>query len=100
MILYNVTVKVDKDIQADWLQWMRSEHIPAVMATGKFTEYRICRMLHEEEDGKTYAVQYFCPDMETFYQYQQEHAARLQQEHKKRYEGRYVSFRTLMEVIE
>ena len=36
MIIYNVTVKIDTNQYEDWLNWMKSEHIPKVMATGFF----------------------------------------------------------------
>ncbi|MCB0581299.1 MAG: DUF4286 family protein [Phaeodactylibacter sp.] len=100
MILYNVTVKVDHDVHDDWLAWMKTVHIPDVLATGLFTGHKLCRLLGvDESDGITYAIQYFSPDMEAFQQYQQHHAPRLQKEHTERYEGRYVAFRTLMEVL-
>lgn len=99
MILYNVTVKVDVEVHQQWLEWMRLKHIPEVMATGKFSEFRICRLLHEEPDGVTYAVQYFSPDLETLQRYQQEDAQRLQEEHAMLFSGRYAAFRTAMEVL-
>ncbi len=98
MIIYNVTVKVDLELQEEWRRWMREEHIPAVLATGRFTGYKLCRILHQEEDGATYAVQYFCPDMATMQQYAAREAPRLQAEHRERFQDRYVAIRTLMEV--
>ena len=100
MILYNVTVKVEKEIAEEWLRWMQETHVPAVMATGRFTEYKLCRILHEEEDGLTFAVQYFSPDMATFHQFYLEDSPRLQKAHKDRFGERYVTIRTLMEVLE
>lgn len=99
MLIYNVTVKVETQAQDEWLEWMRQEHIPAVMRSGKFEDYRICRLLHQEEDGVTYAVQYFCRDLAAMYAYQQEDAPRLQAEHASRFSGKYVAFRTLMEIL-
>ena len=99
MLIYNVTVKIDQDVHQDWLQWMRETHIPKVMQTGKFDDYRICRMMHEEPDGVTYAVQYFCPDLTAMYAYQQEHAKALQAEVSEYFPGKFVVFRTLMEVL-
>jgi len=61
MILYNVTVKIDRAIDADWLQWMRERHIPEVMDTGIFTENKLYRLLDQDEsEGITYAIQYAC----------------------------------------
>ncbi len=99
MILYNVTVKVDHAVHADWKDWMKNTHIPDVMATGKFREYKMCRLISvAEEDGVTYAIQYFSPDLATFQQYQQEDAPRLQAENRDRYGDQFVAFRTLLEV--
>jgi hypothetical protein len=100
MILYNVTVKIDTKIHKEWVKWMKEVHIPDVLATGLFSEHKLCRLLSvDESDGITYAIQYFCADMEAFEQYQKEHARRLQTEHMNRYKNRYVAFRTLMEVV-
>lgn len=99
MLIYNVTTKVEEEAQEAWLEWMRTEHIPEVMRTGKFEDFRICRLMHEEPDGVTYAIQYFCSDIAAMYAYQQEDAKRLQAEVAARFGGKYVVFRTLMEVL-
>lgn len=101
MVLYNVTVKIDHDTHTDWVHWMKDEHIPDVMNTGMFLEYRMCRLLGmDEPDGITYAIQYFCSDMETYDLYQNNYAANLQAAHNERYRGKFVAFRTLLEVVE
>ena len=99
MILYNVTVKILNEVNLDWLNWMKTVHIPDVMNTGLFVENKICRIIEEDPDGTTYAIQYFCKDMDTFMKYQNEYAKELQKEHTQRYDGKYVAFRTLMEVV-
>ena len=100
-IVYNVTVKVDPEVLDDWLDWMKNIHIPDVMATGKFLEYRLQRIINAQEgDNPTYAIQYLCADMATLHQYQIHHAAALQQDHTERYKDRFVAFRTLMEVLD
>ena len=99
MIVYNVTLSVDEDVAEEWLHWMRTVHIPDVMATGMFLDSRICRVLAEEEGGLTYAVQYTCADMATYERYKSEHAPRLQAETQKHYGGKLAAFRTLLEVV-
>ena len=99
MIIYNVTVNVDVDVAEEWLHWMKSAHIPDVMATGLFLDNRICRILAEEEGGHSYAIQYTCSNMETYERYKTEHAPRLQADTQKRYAGKFVAFRTLLEVV-
>lgn len=101
MIIYNVTVNIESDVHAEWITWMKEVHIPDVMNTGYFLENRICKVLSTQEDetGHTYAIQYTCKTMDDLEEYQQQHAPRLQQEHTKRYDGKFVAFRTLLEIV-
>ena len=74
-------------------------HVPDVMKTGYFVEYKICEMLHDDEDGGvTYAFQYFSKNMEDFQAYQREHAKALQKDMSTRYPNKYGAFRTLLKV--
>lgn len=98
-ILYNVTVNIDNQVHDDWLKWMKETHIPDVMRTGLFLENRICRVMVEEEQGTTYSVQYLCSSIDELKQYQEKHAPALQKEHNARYEGKFVAFRTLLEIV-
>ena len=100
MILYNVTVSIDPSIADDWVNWMRSNHIPDVMATGCFVESRISRVHGEEEGGVTYAITYLSPSQEKMDEYQQQHAPVLQKDHAERYAGKFAAFRTILSVIE
>lgn len=100
MILYNVTVNIDDDVHDDWLSWMKEVHIPDVMDTGYFESYKICRILAEEQGGKSYSIQYFCQSIEKLEEYQSTAAPKLQQEHTKRYSGKFGAFRTLLRVVD
>ncbi len=98
-IIYNVTIQVENDIAEEWLHWMKNTHIPDVMDTGMFESYQISRIIKDSPEGVNYAVQYICPDMKTLHQYQIKHAQKLQAEHAQKYQGKFVAFRTLMEII-
>jgi hypothetical protein len=100
MFLYSVTINVDEDIHDEWLGWMSSEHIPNVIATRCFSDYRMYRILSPvTEDGEIYVIQYKCDSVEDYERYQIEHAAILQSEHKEKYGGKFTAFRTLMEEV-
>jgi hypothetical protein len=100
MILYNITINIDHAVAEEWLEWMQQKHIPDVMATGYFLRNQVCRMLNEEDNGGvTYAVQYFARNMEDLEEFLQDHAPALQDEYHQRYQGRYVSFRSMLEVV-
>ena len=99
MIVYSVTVNIDEEVHEDWLAWMKNKHIPDVMATKIFTEYRILRVIsrNDGEEGVSYNIQYSCPSMADLHRYQVQHAPALQKEHQERYQDKFVAFRTLLE---
>jgi hypothetical protein len=101
MILYSVTVNIDHDVHEEWLHWMRTQHVPEVMATGLFVESKMLRLLNEFDNGGiTYSFQYYLKSMEDYIRYENDHAPRLQTEHARKYDGKFVTFRTLLEVVE
>ncbi len=100
MIVYNVTIKIDPSVNNTWLTWMRDQHIPDVMKTGLFFDYKMFRLMElNETDGITYTIQYFCDSFENYQQYQKDHAPRLQQEHQHAFNNKFVAFRTLMRSV-
>jgi len=100
MILYSVTINIDKAVETEWLQWMRTEHVPEVMATGLPAENKILRLLTEVDNGgTTYNFQYFFRSMDDYHTYQQHHSPALQQKTQERYANKFVAFRTLLEVV-
>ncbi len=101
MLLYNVTVTIDLEVHEDWARWMRETHIPDIMSSGMFISYRLCRLTgHEHSDSEIYTTQYLIKDMPHLVRFQQEFAPALQRAQKERYDGRYVVFRTVMELID
>lgn len=99
MIIYNVTVSVDTDIAFDWLEWMKTKHIPDVMATGMFIEYRILKVVTGENSGMTYAIQYTLESHAKLEEYQTRLAPALQREHTERYGDKAIAFRTVLEIL-
>ena len=99
-VVYNVTIIIDHSVHAEWVDWMKNEHIPEVMATGKFTSWKMLRIIEDHNpDGMTYAIQYQAPDMEAYVAYQQECASALQQKTQNLFGGKFAAFRTLLEEL-
>lgn len=100
MILYNVTIKIDKDIQDAWLSWMKEEHIPELMQTGLFAEAKLLKLLEvDETDGFTYAAQYFCKTMQDYQSYINNHADQMRAKGIERFGDKFVAFRTIMQTV-
>ena len=100
MIVYNVTISLDKSVEKDWTDWMRTTHIPDVLKTECFVECRFMRVHGEEEGGVTYACQYVAKSQDDYNVYQQLFAPKLQYEHATRYQGKSAAFRTELTIIE
>lgn len=99
MYIYNVTINIQEDIHEKWLEWMKNEHIPEMMATGKFSKALMSRVMVEEEmGGLTYSVQYTAENRELLLRYYEEDSARLRAKAKP-FEGLFVAFRTELEVV-
>lgn len=100
MYIYNVTTNIEESIHGNWLKWMKEIHIPDVLATGKFLSAKMAKVMIEEEmGGITYSVQFTSVDKETLEKYYEDDADRLRQDAIKLFAGRFVSFRTELEIV-
>lgn len=101
MIIYNITINIETSVHADWLEYMKTVHIPDVMRTGMFSDYRMLKILTEDESGgHTYSIQYTCASLERFHQYEDIYAPALRNEVIKRYGDKFIAFRTLLEPVD
>ncbi len=100
MLLYNETVGIDRDIEEVWLQYMKEKHIQDVLNTGLFVGYKFYKVLHDQEDGSiSYSIQYFARSIEDVQQYLEVFAPALIEEHRRKFQNRHVTFRTLLEEV-
>jgi hypothetical protein len=100
MIVYNDTFILDEAIEQEWLQWLKEEHIPAVMATGHFSSFRILNIIDSPNEGVTYCIQYNSDNIEEFNKYYNKHLFKFQDAHHERWPEKFVMFNTLMKTIE
>ncbi len=101
MIVYNVTIKIQPEVESEWLKWMREKHIRDVLDTGCFVDAKIQKLLgYDDEEGSNYAIQYRANSMKEIEYYQENFAPALQEEHSARYKDQFVAFRTLLDEIQ
>lgn len=99
MIIYNITIKVEPSVSEEWFDWLRTS-IARMMGSGFFLDYRICRLLQQDDqEGITYVLQFSLDHLETYSRYREEFAPVLEAEFAGCYAGKYVCFRTLMDVL-
>lgn len=100
MIIYNVTINIQEDIHDQWLLWMNNEHIPEVMATGKFLSARLVRVhVDQPMEGIAFAAQYTCKDKATLERYYAEDAPAMREKGLQLWGERALYFRTELEVV-
>ena len=100
MIIYNITVNIEDSAHDDWLILIK-QHIPKVLATGKFDGATFSKVLVEEEmGGQTYSIQYRSYSREALDKYYQEDADTLRQEGLKKFADKMLAFRTELEVVD
>lgn len=99
-IIYNVTVNIDESIHQEWLSWIKA-HIPRVLATGKFSEAKLTKVLVKEKlGGVTYSIQYRAHNRAALEAYYKEDAGRLRQEGFQQFADKMLAFRTELEVVD
>lgn len=100
MLVYCVHVTIADAVHDEWLEWMRSVHIPDVLRTGLLlsaTMYRV--VLPGSDQGTQYAIHYSCRSMADYERYQAEHAPLLQAEHTEKFKGQFAASRTVMQTL-
>lgn len=100
MLLYNITYGIDLSIEQDWLQWMKQQFVPAVMASGKFTSWKMYKVLHDQGEGTvSYSVQYIATEISHVVEFVEQIEPELNKELLRKYRDRHVAFRTLLEQV-
>lgn len=99
MFLYNVTLILEDAAATEWLQWMEETHVPAVMATGMFSDHKLLKVVDSPNEGVTYCAQYIADTIEKYNEYLDVYAPALQAELQAKFENRFVAYRTLMEFV-
>ena len=100
MIIYNVTVKVNKNIAEAWLVWLRMEHIPDIIGTTCFKEATVLHLLDtDDSEGPTFAIQYLANSKDDVDRYLDQYAMEMRARGTSRWGENFIAFRSILEVI-
>ncbi len=101
MVIYNVTIKIDNDIESEWITWQREVYIPGIMASGFFHDHQFSKLIsHEEEDGKTYVMQFYAKDKNAFENYKDQYADRLRDISLKKWGKKFIVLESLLAAVQ
>ena len=97
MYIYNVSIKIQPEIEQAWLNWMKEEHMNEVLATGMFDHYSLFEMLDPiDEEGKTFIVQYETDQAQRYKTYINEFAPGLREKGYAKFGNQFIAFRSIM----
>jgi hypothetical protein len=100
MFVYNITIQIAWDIADEWLDWQREENIPRIMATNLFDEFKLFRLLEQDDhEGPTYTLQLFTTDEDRYRLYLKDHAQIIQQKAIAKWGTQFIPHRTCMELV-
>lgn len=100
MIVYNETIKVTWGIHDNWMLWMKSSHIPDILGTGLFQDYRMMRLLEvDETDGPTYAIQYTAQSTADYNRYISEFSTEIRDRSFEKWGENFIAFRSVLQVV-
>ena len=99
MIIYNETIIVDESIYKEWLNWMQTVQIPAIIKTGLFNSYRILKVIDSPNEGVTYCIQYHASNIDNYNQFKNNHQLNFQAVHQQQFENKFVMFNTIMQAL-
>jgi hypothetical protein len=100
MLLYNITIGIDKEVEDEWLEWMKTVHIPEVMRTKLFSDFKIYKVLHDEEENSTsYSIQYLAHSLDAVTIYFEKFAPTILEKLRLRFKDKHVAFMTLLEEV-
>lgn len=100
MIVLNTTFHVDRQVDVEFLAWLRGEFLACVGRADKCASSRVMRLMHEVAEGAvSYAVQVEFPTIEEAEAWHRGEGARLLSGLFKQFGQRVVHFSTYMEAI-
>ena len=101
MFIYNITIKVNNAIADKWLQWQLEEHVPEIMATNLFDEYKFYRLLDQDDsEGPTFIFQFYTSRRKNYDDYIKAHAPKLREKAFTKWGNGFIAFRSLMQAVQ
>jgi len=83
---YEVSMHVDSSIAEEWVEWMRTEHIPDVMKTGVFLSCQFLRVIEPAIEGNdSFRITYEAKNLSAIQEYRISLSPELRKKHDERY---------------
>jgi len=98
MIILNITFLISNPMVDLWLVWVKQDFIPYMLSSGLLTEPQLVRVVGQEADGMSYAIQFKAINHTVLEQWNDAHATGLQQLCRSRFGESALFFSTVLEI--
>ena len=94
MILYQVKINIDPTVEKEWFHWMKTVHVPDLIATGLVATFDIWSPT--DSDSPIYYFHYYFHTQEDLDNYQKNHAPKLKADVLERYPSQFTAERMIL----
>ena len=95
MIIYSIHIKIPKNIVQNWENWMQTTHIPDVMKTSMFLNFKFNKIKNIQKQGALYIIQYTSSNISKYLNYKTGFATQLQNQHNNKFKNQFSVKREL-----
>jgi hypothetical protein len=99
MQVYNISFQIDPSLEFQWLEWMKNNFIPKVMASQNFKENKLYQIKVNADQAPTYTLQLYCDNIELWQAYQELQATDHLQEVQHTWGEKCYYFCTEMQIV-
>lgn len=100
MIIYNTSYLIDKAMEKEFCEWMKSKFIPLLKETGTFSTNYFCKvMISSEDGGLTFSLQLLFKSTDLFNKYHTSFEPRIKAVLEAKYRSQVMSFSSLLEEV-
>lgn len=99
MFIYNITVLIEETIEQEWLSWIKTNYMEAVMETGFFQSCQLLQVTDSPNEGLTFCLQFRTNEISSLQSYQNLYAPNIEQEHQQAFVNQLVTFSSIMKII-
>ena len=92
---------MDISICNEWKRWQLHEHIPEIMSSKLFTDFKFYKLLDQDEsEGITYVLQLFFAEKNNYETYIKDFAPVLRDKAITKWGNGFIAYRTLMQTVQ
>ena len=99
MILYLIHIDVQKNIDKDWLLWMKNEHVPEIMDLKIFQKNEIWKIKNDSKKYNSYYIKYYTESLDYYKLYEKKYAIEMKKKHSIKYKNNFNVKREILQLI-